>query len=111
MERWSNWCAREVPDSGPPIQKAYKEWVARQAPLLEAAPTILRVNLSYEQRDEIARVLRVFNQEVEKVLSSDAKVDHVKWCMESPARFQKPELDYVANHELVKSITDPFSRY
>jgi hypothetical protein len=111
LERWSAWCAREVPDSGPPIQQAYKDWIARQAPLLERAPTILRINLSYEQRDEISRVLRVVNQEVEKMLASDANVDHVKWCMDAPGKMRDSEIDFMTNHELVRSIMEPMSRY
>ena len=104
IERWHEYCSSEFPSTADAVTAAREAWMDRHQDLLTRAGDILKSQLSYDERMQIAVQARLTNDELEEKLNAASMGSRKDWCDQSPQRINAPEMDLRRRSVLVNAL-------
>ena len=104
IERWQEYCASEFPSTADAVTAAREAWMDRHGDLLARAGDILKSQLSYDERMQIAVQARLTNDELEEKLNAAPMGSRKDWCDQSPQRIGAPDMDLRRRTVLVNAL-------
>ena len=104
IERWESYCVSEIPASAADIENARSNWMDTHMDLLVKAGTILKSQLSRDERVQIGVQARLANDELEGKLSAAPPEARQNWCVQSPQRILSPQMNLYRRTTLVQTI-------
>ncbi len=106
IERWESYCVAESPASASDVEKARSNWMDTHMDLLVKAGSILKSQLSRDERLQIAVQARLANDELEGKLSAAPPESRQDWCEQSPQRILSPQMNLHRRSTLVQTIDE-----
>ncbi len=104
IERWESYCAAETPSSASDIENARTNWMDAHMDLLIKAGSILKSQLSKDERVQIGVQARLANDELEGKLRAAPPESRQDWCEQSPQRILSPQMNLYRRPTLVQTI-------
>lgn len=104
LEKMEAWCTSKAPSTVSAIKQARTAWHQRHESILAKGSHILRAQLSYDERLNLAVQSRLAHDEIYAKLEKASPSEHLQWCEGMPAKMRDPQIDMTVHPVLVKTI-------
>ncbi len=106
VDSLTNFCSRQIPESGESVRTARAAWSERNFNLTGKSSKVVRDLLNTEQLVQLNRQMEAENSGLER-RASTATVEMKKtWCAEAPRNFNAHQMDPSRDQALVRAVHD-----